>query len=408
VPYRGSPARFSESDFEFLDRVAGAHWDRVRALLEQWFTDHPAQAKRDLYNRFMDPDNGQHMGAWWELYIASLFRHLGYDVLPHPTIEGSKRKPDFLVTRKPAAFYVECTVAGAGGTRGTAEWIYDCISDVETRDFLVGIDQIERGAEKPKRVEVTRPIAQWLAGLDPDELLSAPHERLPHKVIRIRDWSIEFIAYPNRPDARHKGGRLIGTLPPVFDFPANTVDRIHEAISKKGRRYGSDPLPLPLVVAVLEGPGWVDEDEVGDALFGRKEWQWYAGHPESIHQVRKRNGYWRGDWSADDVQRGTRVSAALFASNLRYWRIATHLPELWINPWAAVPLNHHDDFTTTVARDNGEISRAEGTLAAVANVGVDADDVGRTDQGLDPDDVGRAGAGRNSDNARRGGAGYGW
>src|SRR3954452_19097862 len=38
-----SPARFSESDFEFLDRVAGAHWDRVRALLEQWFTDHPAQ-----------------------------------------------------------------------------------------------------------------------------------------------------------------------------------------------------------------------------------------------------------------------------------------------------------------------------------------------------------------------------
>jgi hypothetical protein len=167
------PARFSESDFAFLDRVAGAHWDRVRYLLDEWFSDHPEDAKRDLYNRFIDSDNGQHIGAWWELYIASLFRHLGYDVLPHPTIEGSKRKPDFLVRNEASAlFYVECTVAAAGGTRGTTEWIYDCISDVETRDFLVGVDHIERGTQRPKRVEVTQPIAQWLAELNPDELLA--------------------------------------------------------------------------------------------------------------------------------------------------------------------------------------------------------------------------------------------
>jgi hypothetical protein len=70
-------------------------------------------------------------------------------------------------------------LAGAGGTRGTAAWVYDCISDVETRDFLVGIEHVEQGAERPKRVEVTRPIAQWLAGLDPDELLSAPVKRYP-------------------------------------------------------------------------------------------------------------------------------------------------------------------------------------------------------------------------------------
>jgi hypothetical protein len=357
------PARFSESDFDFLDRVAGAHWDRVRSLLERWFDDHPEEAKRELRTRFIDSDNGQHVGAWWELYIASLFRHLGYDVVPHPTIEGSKRKPDFLVTREAAAVYVECTVAGAGGTRGTPEWIYDCISDVETRDFFVGIEHFEQGAEKPKRVEVTRPIAQWLAGLDPDELLSAPENRSPHTVIRIRDWSIEFIAYPNHPDARYKGGRLLGSLPPVLDFPANTIDRIHEAISKKGRRYGREPLPIPLVVAVLTS-GFVDEDDVAEALFGRKAFEWYPGDPDSIRMERKRNGYWRGDWSSDDVQRGTRVSGALFGSNLRYWRIASDLPELWINPWAAAPLSHHDDFTTTVARENGEIIRAEGTLHA--------------------------------------------
>lgn len=169
----GGPARFSESNFEFLDRVAGAHWDRVRSLIDEWFHRYPQDAKRDLYNRFVDPDEGQHVGAWWELYIANMFGHLGYEVAAHPAVEGSKRRPDFLVTSEADAFYVECTVAGAGGTRGTAAWIFDCISDVETRDFLVGIEIIEQGTESPKRVEVTRPIAEWLAELDPDKLLDA-------------------------------------------------------------------------------------------------------------------------------------------------------------------------------------------------------------------------------------------
>lgn len=142
-------------------------------------------------------------------------------------------------------------------------------------------------------------------------------------------------------------------------------------MSRKGRRYGREPLPLPLVVAVLTA-GFIDEDDVAEALFGRKAFEWSPGDPDSIRMVRKRNGYWRGDWSSNDVQRGTRVSAALFGSNLRYWRIASDLPQLWINPWAAVPLSQHDDFTT-VAQEDGEIIRAEGTLDASNVFSLDPD-----------------------------------
>jgi hypothetical protein len=97
-------------------------------------------------------------------------------------------------------------------------------------------------------------------------------------VIRIRDWSIKFIAYPNGPESRSRGGRLLGSLPAITNFPAETVDRLHEAISKKGRHYGKEPLSFPLVVAVLENSGLVDGDEVGEALFGRKTWQWDPGY----------------------------------------------------------------------------------------------------------------------------------
>lgn len=75
-------------------------------MLEQWFSEYPEDGKRELHKRFTNrKDDGQHDGAWRELYIASLFRHRGYEVVPHPTIEGSKRKPDFLVTREESAFY---------------------------------------------------------------------------------------------------------------------------------------------------------------------------------------------------------------------------------------------------------------------------------------------------------------
>ncbi|HZA09081.1 hypothetical protein [Mycobacterium sp.] len=100
-----SPARLSESSYQFLNPVAGAPWDKVRALLEAWFVDHPANAKRD--NRFTDIDDGQHLGVRWELYIASLFMLLGYGVVAHPTVEGSNCQPDFIVSCASASFYVE-------------------------------------------------------------------------------------------------------------------------------------------------------------------------------------------------------------------------------------------------------------------------------------------------------------
>ena len=366
----GGPGRFSESSFDFLDRVAGPHWDRVRSLLEVWFSDHPKEVKSELGKRFTDKHNGQHAGAWWELYVASLFRHLGYDVVSHPTVDGSDSKPDFLVTRESAAFYVECTVTAAGGKPGTLEWIYDCISDVETRDFLIGIDDVQQGAQRPKRNDVTRPIAQWLAELDPDKRLNAPEERLPRKVIPIRDWSITCVAIPNPPDGRSKGGRLIAYLPPVSINYEKEISRIYEAVTRKGRHYGRDPLSLPLVVAVLENTSLVEADDIAQALFGREEWQWTAGDPNFMHKVRKRNGYWRGGWSPDDVRRGVRVSAALIGSGLRYQRIALDLPELWINPWAAVPLSQHDDFAT-VSGETGEMVRIGGNLQAANIFGLD-------------------------------------
>src|SRR3977135_583087 len=88
------PIRFSESTYQFLNRVDRPAWGRVRSLLDQWFRDYPDDSKAELRNGFMKSDEGQHTGAWWELYVYTLYRLLGYRIVVHPKIEGTKGKPD--------------------------------------------------------------------------------------------------------------------------------------------------------------------------------------------------------------------------------------------------------------------------------------------------------------------------
>ncbi|KUI36211.1 hypothetical protein AU194_15965 [Mycobacterium sp. GA-2829] len=106
-----SPALHTEDSFSFLNRVATPEWQRVRELVDAWYRDYPEASQTDLRGRFRDSDAAQHYGAWWELYVYTLFRRLGYDVAIHPALLTTTRQPDFLVSRGETAMYVECVVA---------------------------------------------------------------------------------------------------------------------------------------------------------------------------------------------------------------------------------------------------------------------------------------------------------
>jgi hypothetical protein len=366
------PMRFSESTFQFVNRVDRPAWGHVRSVLNQWFHHYPDDSKTELHSRFTKSDEGQHIGAWWELYVYTLHRLLGYRTVVHPKIEGTKRKPDFLVTRGTTSRYVECTATSSfdamkNRTPGTREWIYDCISDIQPREFLVGIETVKEGTQRPKRSEITRPIVEWLATLNPDHILaSSPEtsEGLPRQQFPIRDWQVTCVAYPNRPEARYSGGRSLATLPASFGFVGSEVDRIHDALSDKGRRYGKVALKHPLTIALLSTSGFIDDEDMGEVVYGRKAVQYTQGDRDAVRMVRKRNGYWRGNWSADNQPRGARVAAVLFGRNIRAWAVTEDLPQLWLNPWASVPLSHNDGFTTFATDESGAIQRTEGRLTA--------------------------------------------
>jgi len=103
----------SLSTFQFLNSAAGEQWTRARDLLDSWYSDYPDPHKDKLRNHFRSELEGQHVGAWWELYTFTLHRRLGYSVTVEPELPGSTKKIDFLVSRGNESMYIECAVDGA-------------------------------------------------------------------------------------------------------------------------------------------------------------------------------------------------------------------------------------------------------------------------------------------------------
>ena len=79
-----SDPAYSEKYFHYLNRVDLPQYQRARDLLEKWFGAYPEPAKPDLRGRFRSSDDSQHIAAWWELYVFTLYRRLGYSLSVHP------------------------------------------------------------------------------------------------------------------------------------------------------------------------------------------------------------------------------------------------------------------------------------------------------------------------------------
>jgi hypothetical protein len=359
-----SPALYSESTYSYLNRAAGERWARVRTLLEDWFAQYRDEHKAELRKRFSMSDQGQHLGAWWELYVYSLYRHLGYSIEIHPELDGIEKntRPDFLVARGNDSMYVECTVVSASDgpvtkNPGIEAAIYDAIDQMTDPNFLVGLQFKQEGKQQPSRKEIVRDIGNWLKELNPDEVLEDLEAAatgdlavLPKRDFAFRDWSVTCTAYSNPPDKLYEGGRLLGSSSGVFIV--QNAERIREAVRTKGRHYGElGSLDKALVVAVLSVNNLAQQQDVTDAMFGSIAFSYVQGDASSVKPIRQQDGYWRGP----DSDRGARVSAVLFSHDMQPWSVASHLPAAWINPWADKRIDGYPPFAMITATDEGKI-----------------------------------------------------
>ncbi len=323
-----SPALYSEDSFTFLNRAAGEAWERIRDVLDDCYSAFP-DGDGDLRARFRSTDPRQHYAAWWELYLHQLLRMLDFKVTVHPEMAGTSGRPDFLAERGIDSFYVEAVTIFSGivatGRRGRLEAaVQDVVNTIDASEFMVGLAYEQVGQSMPAKSAITRPIEEWLATLDADELLEA-HENGTigdTQLIEFGDWELRL-----RPIARSRefrgrpDNRLIGMGPTSAGFTNDTL-QIARALTRKKRRYGIPDRPL--VVAALPMNGFVDDRDVQNALFGSEAVRMHVATGATT-MVRSPDGVWVG-------KRGPaakRMSALLMGVGITPNTCATKMPQLW-------------------------------------------------------------------------------
>jgi len=280
------PRRGTESSFEFLDRVAGPFWDRLRALIDAWFTDYPAIESFDLAQRFRSDDD-QHDAAWWELYLHRVLTATGRRLTPHPEVPGTTKRPDFLVEEPGGdAWYLEATTVAPAGQaaerrRGV---LVDSLNSIKNDDFFVSISWRETGSSSPPARDLRARVTDWLGGLDPDEVLKMPAGELPTLTWEYDDWVLVLGARPKEPGSRGRPGRIVGAQ--VLAAWEGESRRLRRALDAKVGKYGD--LSIPFVVAlrttvpfeVMDGLPMPPDRRVSALLLAGPEFQ-----PWSVNEI---------------------------------------------------------------------------------------------------------------------------
>lgn len=327
------PRAHQEPAYAFLDRAAGARWQRTRDTLDGWFGQLPPAARDDVRNRFAQTAELDHAGAFWELWVHEAHRRRGFDVTVNIGVEAGVRRQDFVLARGRERAWLEATVVGGDSPlsftqRRLDEQLRDIVETVRAPRFSLALDVVRYGACSPGRRRVVPPLERWLGALDLRELRArqAAGAHAPVQRLTFDDWVLDVEAIPLDGPARGSGqARLVPRA--AGGGAVDDVRPLRRKIKKKAARYGA--LDRPYLLAVLALGDRVSERDVERALLG-------AGGCD--HAV------WRGP----DGPRNTRLSGVLVARGLRSTEPgALVVPSLWRNPWALRPLGR------TIARQWG-------------------------------------------------------
>lgn len=333
-----SPAAHAESSAEFLNRAQGAYWDQVRQLVEGWASHLDRESFADLSKRLRSPDHRQSQGAFLELYLHESFLRAGYRVEPHPVLEGTSRRPDFLATKDGHGMYVEARSISPSDAEvadsNRLKQVYDALDQLDSPNFFLWVNVGEQGPRPLPAKPLRRELEQWLETLDPDEVTQQAQddwddEGRPALEWARDGWRLHFEVMPKSPEARGEPGlRPLGAFGGRSAGVIDDAPSIKRALSRKGSAYGT--LDYPFVVAL--GTYMFDSDHfhVMNALYGQSSvaLQELPDGRTIPHPVRTPDGY----WSSPSGWRRQNVAGVLMVNQLQPYSIGSQIPNLWVHP----------------------------------------------------------------------------
>jgi hypothetical protein len=350
-----------------MQRTARPAFARVREVLEAWFQAFPAEHKVEIRSRIISGNDRHFLSATFELYVYTLIKRMGADLLVHPEVDGASTRPDFLVTpRRGEPYYLEATVATdvsdeqlAANARINA--VYDAIDRMESPNFFIGVRHHGSPSSPVPARRIRAFLLAQLAELDPAAFdswagKSEGFDSLPHWHFSHDGWDIDFFAIPKAPEHRGlDGSRPLGMFMPRQAAWIDSRGPLRDAIVDKAGRYGALDYAFVIAVNVL---GWpVERISVMQSLFGREQVVSTRGESEDSWRMERLPD---GAWISSAGPRNQRVSAAIVADRIYPWSVAAFNLCVYHNPWAIRPLHDQLDLLPSARPDAQQMQWRDG------------------------------------------------
>lgn len=85
------PSKHNTNPYDYYQKSSRKDVNKVRKLLESWFSEFPQKEKKELKGRFKK----EFYTAFYELFLFNLFKNQGFEIEIHPTLKSSTKNLTF-------------------------------------------------------------------------------------------------------------------------------------------------------------------------------------------------------------------------------------------------------------------------------------------------------------------------
>lgn len=364
------PQRNGETSFAFFNRAGGSLWSHSRALHQEW-ADRLGDHEYADVRAALRSDDAQARSAFLELYLHECLVRGGLEVVIHPELNHTSRKPDFLTTRGATRVFIEAITPGTSpADRAAANRIgalLSALDQVGDENFVLITTSIIQTSSSAPAAKFRDRIRKWLTQLEPN---SVGTENLPSQTFEQDGWSVTVKAMPIKRSSRSSARRSIGVYAHTSAQFIDDGAKLVSALESKAKRYGQ--LDAAFVVAVGTS-SFAEVDEYAlNALYGSVSWTidgLNPGEEITARGVRNRDGY----FGSPGAWKNRQVSAVLIVDQLSLHDPTHARVSLWAHPSPLHPLPNEPIFPGVIHEWNGRCTDKREALDARRLLGLTDD-----------------------------------
>ena len=234
-----------ETTLDFLARSGRPEAVEIRQWMEKWFQRFPEDHRAELKTRFQSDDFAKFMGAYFELQVFAMLRHIDCDVEVHPDFAGTGGTVDFCVTHGDDKCYVEATVCGINrgilrSNTNEEDAVRKIVDAIEYPHSDIWLDAEGELCTTLGRDRLANPINELLNSSSTEDVRDFEDGyslRRPRTLIQEDGWRLEVSL--SSPIASHGNGQVWG---PSRGGCVDGVSPVAKALSKKAKDWANKRL----------------------------------------------------------------------------------------------------------------------------------------------------------------------